>query len=48
VREYLGPEGVANAQWMLERLQPLHLGGRRYAETEQNADLSPRDEFAGY
>jgi spermidine synthase len=47
VRAYLGAEGVDSAQWMLERLQPLHRGGRRYAETEQNADLEPRDEFAG-
>jgi spermidine synthase len=47
VRAYLGAEGVDSAQWMLERLLPLHRGGRRYAEEEQNADLDPRDEFAG-
>jgi hypothetical protein len=46
VREYLGLEGVASTQWMLERLQPLHRGGRRFPAREQNADLFPRDEFA--
>jgi spermidine synthase len=48
VREYLGAEGVGHAQWVLERLEPLHRGGRRFAETEQNADLYPRDEFQAY
>ena len=48
VRAYLGPEGVDNVQWILERLLPLHRGGRRYAEGEQNADLYPRDEFQAY
>jgi spermidine synthase len=46
VRAYLGPEGVASMEWMLERLQPLHRGARRFSEEEQNADLFPRDEFA--
>lgn len=46
VRKYLGPDGVASTEWMLERLQPLHRGGRRFPEREQNGDLFPRDEFA--
>jgi hypothetical protein len=46
VSAYLGPEGVLSTQWMLERLQPLHRGGRRFPEREQNRDLFPRDEFA--
>ena len=46
VRAYLGAEGVASTEWLLERLQPLHRGGRRFPERELNGDLFPRDEFA--
>jgi hypothetical protein len=45
VRAYLGGEGVASTDWMLERLQALHLGGRSQPERDRNRDLFPRDEF---
>ena len=45
VRAYLGAEGVASTEWMLERLQPLHRGGRLQPERTRNRDLFPRDEF---
>jgi predicted membrane-bound spermidine synthase len=46
VQAYLGPEGAASTEWMLERLQSLHRSGRRFRAQDQNADLFPRDEFA--
>jgi spermidine synthase len=46
VRAYLGDEGAASTDWMLERLQPLHVSGRLQPETTRNRDLFPRDEFA--
>jgi spermidine synthase len=46
VRSYLGEDGVADADWLLERLQPLHLSGRIQPERTRNRDLFPRDEFA--
>ncbi len=45
VRTYLGEEGVASTDWMLERLQALHRSGRREPERDRNRDLFPRDEF---
>jgi len=45
VRAYLGDEGVASTDWMLERLQALHRSGRREPERDRNRDLFPRDEF---
>jgi spermidine synthase len=45
VRAYLGGEGMASTDWMLERLQPLHRSGRREPERDRNRDLFPRDEF---
>ncbi|HZM49605.1 MAG TPA: hypothetical protein VFE68_03905, partial [Vicinamibacteria bacterium] len=46
VRAYLGEDGVAHTDWLLERLQPLHVNGRAQAERTRNRDLFPRDEFA--
>jgi spermidine synthase len=46
VRAYLGEEGAASTEWMLERLQPLHVSGRLQPEPTRNRDLFPRDEFA--
>jgi hypothetical protein len=46
VRAYLGEEGAASTDWMLERLQPLHVSGRLQPEPTRNRDLFPRDEFA--
>jgi hypothetical protein len=45
VRAYLGEEGAASTDWMLERLQPLHVSGRLQPEGTRNRDLFPRDEF---
>jgi hypothetical protein len=45
LRAYLGDEGVASTDWMLERLRPLHRSGRLQPERERNRDLFPRDEF---
>jgi hypothetical protein len=45
VRAYLGDEGAASTEWMLERLQALHRSGRLQPERERNRDLFPRDEF---
>ncbi|HEU0105336.1 MAG TPA: hypothetical protein VFT38_04150, partial [Vicinamibacteria bacterium] len=45
VSAYLGEEGVASTDWMLERLQALHRSGRREPERDRNRDLFPRDEF---
>jgi hypothetical protein len=45
VRAYLGDEGAASTDWMLERLQALHRSGRREPERDRNRDLFPRDEF---
>jgi spermidine synthase len=46
VRAYLGEEGAASTDWMLERLRPLHRSGRLQPERSRNRDLFPRDEFA--
>ena len=46
VRAYLGEDGVANTDWMLERLEPLHRNRRLQPERTLNRDLFPRDEFA--
>jgi spermidine synthase len=48
VRSYLGPAAVEDTQWMLDRLRPLHVSGRRQAERDRNRDLFPRDEFSSY
>jgi len=45
VRAYLGDEGAASTEWMLERLQALHRSGRLQPERDRNRDLFPRDEF---
>jgi hypothetical protein len=45
VRAYLGEEGAASTDWMLERLRPLHRSGRLQPERSRNRDLFPRDEF---
>lgn len=46
VRAYLGEDGAAHTDWLLERLRPLHLSGRLQPEQTRNRDLFPRDEFA--
>jgi len=46
VRAYLGEDGAAHTDWLLERLQPLHRSGRVQPEPTRNRDLFPRDEFA--
>jgi len=46
VRAYLGEDGAAHTDWLLERLQPLHRSGRLQPEQTRNRDLFPRDEFA--
>jgi hypothetical protein len=46
VRAYLGEAGVGHARYVLERLRPLHVTGRRHPSRELNWDLFPRDEFA--
>ena len=46
VRAYLGEAGVGRARYVLERLRPLHVTGRRHPARELNWDLYPRDEFA--
>lgn len=46
VRAYLGGDGLASTEWILERLRPLHRSGRRQAEGDRNRDLFPRDEFS--
>jgi spermidine synthase len=46
VRAYLGEAGVGHSRYVLERLRPLHVTGRRHPTRELNWDLYPRDEFA--
>jgi hypothetical protein len=46
VRAYLGEAGVGHSLYMLERLRPLHVSGRRHPARQLNWDLYPRDEFA--
>jgi SAM-dependent methyltransferase len=42
---YLGREGASGTASLLQRLQPLHVSGRRLPLRNMNFDLFPRDEY---